>query len=278
MNEKSKSNGDTALHIASRTGHVNTIKVLMKESLASPVSLCGSYNVEARNNAGQTALDVAKDENVRNLLKTYMTESVISTIKFRMPSQDTTLANARHELCRVATQNNRRVAPFLFVRGVGVREYHFSYSLTQKTHSIVSTLLCPLYCVPHSQQNRKHQIRSQTRTQTKVLGGFDGGILIRPQQEHDFTLEQVAGSEGFIRVRVFRRRRRKIVKEKKMDVMNLKMLADLACEQKMSIEGDGLKNMVQHVAQAATSPQVQQRDEEKKEEEEEEKEEEDSNS
>ena len=206
-------------------GHVNTIKVLMKESLASPVSLCGSYNVEARNNAGQTALDVAKDENVRNLLKTYMTESVISTIKFRMPSQDTTLANARHELCRVATQNNRRVAPFLF-----------------------------------------------------VLGGFDGGILIRPQQEHDFTLEQVAGSEGFIRVRVFRRRRRKIVKEKKMDVMNLKMLADLACEQKMSIEGDGLKNMVQHVAQAATSPQVQQRDEEKKEEEEEEKEEEDSNS
>ena len=225
MNEKSKSNGDTALHIASRMGHVETIKVLMKESLASPVSLCGSYNVEARNNSGQTALDVAKDENVRNLLKTYMTESVISTMKFRMPSQDTTLANARHELCRVATQNNRRVAPFLF-----------------------------------------------------VLGGFDGGILIRPQQEHDFTLEQVAGSEGFIRVRVFRRRRRKIVKEKKMDVMNLKMLADLACEQKMSIEGDGLKNMVQHVAQAATSPQVQQRDEEKKEEEEEEKEEEDSNS
>ena len=202
MNEKSKSNGDTALHIASRMGHVETIKVLMKESLASPVSLCGSYNVEARNNSGQTALDVAKDENVRNLLKTYMTESVISTMKFRMPSQDTTLANARHELCRVATQNNRRVAPFLF-----------------------------------------------------VLGGFDGGILIRPQQEHDFTLEQVAGSEGFVRVRVFRRKV-VVVKRKEMNVLNLKMLADLACEQKMSIEGDGLKNMVQHVAQAATSPSV----------------------
>ena len=223
MNEKSKSNGDTALHIASRMGHVETIKVLMKESLASPVSLCGSYNVEARNNSGQTALDVAKDENVRNLLKTYMTESVISTMKFRMPSQDTTLANARHELCRVATQNNRRVAPFLF-----------------------------------------------------VLGGFDGGILIRPQQEHDFTLEQVAGIEGFVRVRVFRkyvavrsRGKREMMMMKNVNLSALKTLADLACRD-VRIEGDGLKNMVQHVAQAATSPQVKGDEEEKEEEKEEE--------
>lgn len=207
MNEKSKSNGDTALHIASRMGHVETIKVLMKESLASPVSLCGSYNVEARNNSGQTALDVAKDENVRNLLKTYMTESVISTMKFRMPSQDTTLANARHELCRVAMQNNRRVAPFLFVLG---------------------------------------------------------GILIRPQQEHDFTLEQVAQG-SFVRVRVFRTSvSRK--KKKKVEMSALKTLADLCssvseCSSVVTgvggirIEGDGLKHMIQHVARAATSPE-----------------------
>ena len=64
------SSGNTCLHLASRGGHLDMLRLLLRAPVCSKtVALCGFANLHALNCEGETPLDVAKDEKTRHFLK-----------------------------------------------------------------------------------------------------------------------------------------------------------------------------------------------------------------